>query len=180
MAQDGGRGVLNDAGVAITPATPADADAITTVYLAARAEALPYLRRVHSDADTRRWVRDTMMRRCSVWVARPAEPDGTAAVIAAPRQVLGFIALDGEHLDQLYVQPGHFRRGIGARLLDHAKRLSPGRLRLFTFQRNRRARAFYEAHGFRVVDLNDGSRNEEGEPDVQYAWAAAATLRRTP
>jgi len=43
-------------------------------------------------------------------------------------------------------------------------------LHLFTFQRNARARAFYEAHGFRLVDLSDGARNEEGEPDARYDW----------
>jgi ribosomal protein S18 acetylase RimI-like enzyme len=45
----------------------------------------------------------------------------------------------------------------------------------FTFQRNESASAFYEAHGFRIVDLNDGSRNEEGEPDVLYEWLAGAS-----
>ncbi len=43
-------------------------------------------------------------------------------------------------------------------------------LNLFTFQRNTAARAFYERHGFRLVDLSDGTRKEEGEPDAHYAW----------
>ena len=25
-------------------------------------------------------------------------------------------------------------------------------------------------HGFRLVDLNDGRRNVEGEPDALYVW----------
>ena len=95
---------------------------------------------------------------CRVWVARRGGC------------VLGFLALDGDDLDQLYLRPGHYRQGIGARLLALAKWESSGRLCLHTFQRNVRARAFYEAHGFRIVDLNDGSRNEEREPDVQYEW----------
>jgi GNAT superfamily N-acetyltransferase len=89
-------------------------------------------------------------------------------------RVLGFMALDGDELDQLYLRPGYYRQGIGSRLLALAKRESPGRQRLYTFQRNARARAFYEAHRFRAVDLNDGSRNEESEPDVQYEWAVEA------
>ncbi len=98
------------------------------------------------------------MRRCRVWI------------VCRDGRVVGFLALDGDELDQLYLMPGHYRQGIGSRLVAMAKQESPGRLRLFTFQRNARARAFYEAHGFRIVDLNDGSRNEECEPDVRYEW----------
>ncbi|MGL5860746.1 MAG: hypothetical protein ACRCY9_05785 [Phycicoccus sp.] len=36
------------------------------------------------------------------------------------------------------------------------------------FTRNTEARAFYERHDFRQVDSNDGSRNEENEPDMTY------------
>ena len=49
--------------------------------------------------------------------------------------------------------------------------VAPDDCDLFTFQRNERARAFYEAHGFRIVNLSDGSRNEEGEPDVLVRMA---------
>jgi ribosomal protein S18 acetylase RimI-like enzyme len=38
------------------------------------------------------------------------------------------------------------------------------------FQRNAAAIAFYRRHGFRLVGLDDGGRNEEGEPDAEYAW----------
>lgn len=51
--------------------------------------------------------------------------------------------------------------------------MSPRRLRLFTFQRNERARAFYEARGFVPIDFNDGSRDKEGEPDILYEWVAS-------
>ncbi|WP_449257068.1 GNAT family N-acetyltransferase [Bosea sp. (in: a-proteobacteria)] len=84
--------------------------------------------------------------------------------------MLGFATLNGAELDQLYLLPGQFRRGIGSTLLARVKERSPGRLSLFTFQRNLAARAFYEHHGFRLVTLNDGSRNEESEPDALYAW----------
>jgi ribosomal protein S18 acetylase RimI-like enzyme len=44
-------------------------------------------------------------------------------------------------------------------------------LRLFTFQRNDKARAFYQKHGFRVVALGV-SPAPELEPDVEYRWVA--------
>ena len=142
----------------LAAAIPDDAGEIAAVYLLSRADALPYLRRVHGDDDVRAWIAGTLLPRCRTWVARR---DGL---------IVGFLALDGDSLEQLYLRPGHCRRRIGSRLLDLAKRACPGRLRLWAFQRNAPARAFYEAHGFRAVRFGDGSGNEEGEPDVLYEW----------
>ncbi len=145
----------------LRPAVAADAFEIAEVFLASRQDALPYLPTLHSDEETRRWIPEIVMQRSEVWVA---ELDG---------KIVGFLSVAGEHLDHLYVRPGYYRQGIGDRLLVKAKAMSPQRLRLFTFQRNERARAFYEARGFVLIDFNDGSRNEEGEPDVLYEWAAS-------
>ena len=144
----------------LEPATLEDAGEIASLYLASRADALPYLPRLHTDDDVQGWIASVVLRQCRIWVARQ---DG---------RIVGFLALDGDELDQLYLLPGHYRQGIGSRLLALAKRESSGRLHLYTFQRNARARAFYETHGCRAVDLNDGSRNEEREPDVRYEWTA--------
>ncbi len=32
------------------------------------------------------------------------------------------------------------------------------------------ARRFYERHGFRLVQVTEGSENMEREPDALYAW----------
>ncbi|NEE43154.1 GNAT family N-acetyltransferase, partial [Streptomyces sp. SID8455] len=42
--------------VRIRPATAQDAEAVTGVFLASRAAAMPYLPRVHSDEDTLAWI----------------------------------------------------------------------------------------------------------------------------
>jgi hypothetical protein len=47
------------------------------------------------------------------------------------------------------------------------------RLKLFAFQRNVNARAFYEKHGFTAVTFSDGAETEEKEPDVLYEWHRA-------
>ena len=128
--------------------------------MASRRDALPYLPELHTDDETHRWIADVVFAAGGVWVA------------VADGRIVGFAALNGprNHLDHLYLLPGWYGRGIGSALLAKAKELSVGRLRLFAFQRNARARAFYEARGFTVVDLNGGSRNEEREPDVLYEW----------
>src|SRR4051812_14471852 len=125
--------------VHLEPAVSTDAGEIADLYLASRANALPYLLRLHTDKEVRDWIAEIMMQRCQVWVARQGG------------RVTGFAALDGDALDHLYLLPGHNRQGIGSRLLALAKRERPERLHLLTFQRNARARAFYEAHGFRAV-----------------------------
>lgn len=144
--------------ITIERASPRDAGEIAALYLASRGEALPYLRRCHSDEEVQGWIEAVRLATGETWVAREAG------------RILGFLSLDGDELDQLYLLPGHFRRGIGSLLLARAKEQSPVRLSLFTFQRNTAARAFYERHGFRLVDLNDGTRNEEAEPDALYEW----------
>jgi ribosomal protein S18 acetylase RimI-like enzyme len=93
------------------------------------------------------------------WLA--IDPDGSIA---------GFMTLGPGMLDHLYVRPDRTGRGIGSRLVGLAKSRRPAGLDLYTFQVNAGARRFYERRGFRVVDLDDGGRNEEGQPDVRYRW----------
>ncbi len=126
--------------------------------MASRRDALPYIRNAHTDEKIRTWVPSVLLTQTQVWIA---ELRGA---------VVGFFALHGDQLDHVYLQPGYYGRGIGSLLLHKAKDLSPQRLTLWTFQRNERARAFYEAHGFVPVRFTDGSDNEEREPDVLYEW----------
>ncbi|MFB7554785.1 GNAT family N-acetyltransferase [Streptomyces brevispora] len=142
-----------------------DAGSLTRLLLASRAAAMPYLPRVHSDEATLGWMTHVVLPDTDVWVAELHEEGGAA-------EIVGFVSLDGDELEQLYLSPGARRRGIGTRLLAKAKEHSPEGLALYAFQRNTDARAFYERHGFTAVEFNDGSRNEEGEPDVRYRWTA--------
>jgi GNAT superfamily N-acetyltransferase len=139
-------------------ALPSDAAAIAALHLAARREAMPYLPALHGDEEVRAWTRDTLLPRAEVWVAEIAD------------RPVGYLALVDDILDHLYVGPGHQGQGIGSMLLAKAKALRPAGLRLYAFQRNRRARAFYEARGFSPVRLSDGAGNEEKEPDILYEW----------
>jgi GNAT superfamily N-acetyltransferase len=148
--------------ILIVPASNRDHAQIADLYVASRADALPYLHRVRDDEQDRAWIRDVVLRRGQILVAKRGE------------QVIGFLALDGEDLDQLYLLPGSYRQGIGSALLAKAKETSPQRLHIYTFQVNARARAFYEAHGFRAVRFGDGSLNEEREPDVLSEWRGEA------
>ena len=85
--------------------------------------------------------------------------------------VVGMMGLTPGWIDHLYVAPDHMGEGIGGRLLDLAKVRSDGRLELWTFQVNARARRFYEKNDFVEAEQTDGSGNEEREPDVRLAWS---------
>jgi ribosomal protein S18 acetylase RimI-like enzyme len=105
----------------------------------------------------RSWVFDVLLSNDETWVV-----DDEVGVI-------GMMTVRDGWIDQLYVDPGHFGQGTGTELVEHAKRLHPTGLDLWTFQSNARARRFYEAHGFRPVEETDGD-NEERSPDVRYHW----------
>jgi len=86
-------------------------------------------------------------------------------------RVVGFVALaERNFVEHLYVDPGRLGEGIGSALLEDAKRRMPAGFRLWVFQQNERARRFYENRGLTVVELTDGSGNEEKTPDALYEW----------
>jgi ribosomal protein S18 acetylase RimI-like enzyme len=142
----------------IRRATPDDAPALADVHLRARRECMAYLRDIHSPEEVLAWIREVMPRHEEVWVA---EDDG---------RVIGFFALSEGLLYHLYVNPELHGQGAGSLLFDRVKELAPEGFRLWVFQRNTQAREFYEHRGMRVVELTDGSRNEEREPDALYEW----------
>ena len=148
---------LNPSNPTIRRANDNDASAINNVMAVARDVALPYLPTLYSHEQVESWIRDSVLRHCAVWV------------VAIDGAVVGFMALDGEELHHLYIHPDYRSQGYGAQLLGMAKEQSPT-LRLYTFQKNTRARRFYEFHGFKLVALGDGSGNEEHEPDVLYRY----------
>lgn len=90
--------------------------------------------------------------------------------------LLGFIAATPARIDHLYVRVGSHRRGVGTALLEWAKDRSAGELQLYTFARNRVARAFYERHGF-VVE-RQGFEPQWQLEDVLYRWRAAEGASR--
>jgi len=143
----------------IRPATREDAAALAQLHVASRRAAMPWLAEVHTVEETTAYVADELLAHATVLVA----DDGA--------RIVGYIAVAGGELDHLYLAPDVLRRGIGSRLLAEAKTRSPGGLALWAFQRNVAARAFYEAHGFVVDHMTDGSGNEEREPDVRYRWS---------
>ncbi|WP_244661981.1 GNAT family N-acetyltransferase [Mesorhizobium huakuii] len=94
-------------------------------------------------------------------------PRQQATVAEAGEQIIGFIAVSDEWVEQLYLDPTWTGQGIGSRLLIDATAALPV-AKLHCFQSNTGARRFYERHGFRAEAFGDGTTNEEGLPDILY------------
>ena len=137
-----------------------EANDIADVWLRSRRASIPAIPPpVHSDDDVRDHFANVVLTR-EVWVV-----DVESVVVA-------LLVLRDDWIDQLYVDPEWTGRGLGSKLLVHAKTLRPSRLDLWAFQSNTGARRFYERHGFVAVAETEGD-NEEGAPDVQYRWTSA-------
>lgn len=139
-------------------ALPGDAEQLTSLLLCSRTQAMPWLVSPHDERSTRWWMQHVLLTEQCVRVA----DDGS--------RLLGFAAMTDIWLEQLSVDRGHQGQGVGRTLLEDAKRLRPGGLRLHVFTRNAPERRFYEVHGFRLVDQSDGHDNEEQAPDSTYVW----------
>ncbi len=141
----------------IRRATAEDAPALEELHRAAFFGAMPWMPDLHTREEglayfARLVVEDEVL---------VAELDG---------RVVGYAALGPELLDHLYVHPDAQGCGVGSALLAEAKARRPDGFSLWTFQRNQRARRFYEARGFHALRETDGSGNEERQPDVLYRW----------
>ena len=145
----------------IRPARDDDAVAIAQAHIDARRVAMPWLPVVHTFEETVRFFGEFVI------------PNQVVLVAEVEEGVAGFIAIEGGWVEHLYVAPTHQGIGIGDALLHRAREMRPGGLMLWTFERNHRARSFYERRGFTAVEFTDGSRNEERTPDVRYHWKPA-------
>ena len=125
------------------------------LHRASMRAAMPWLAVVHTPDEDVAWMRDTVFATHSVWLA------------CAGEAIIGVASRRDTWLMQLYVAPDWTGHGIGTRLLELIAAESPT-IELWAFQRNARARRFYERHGFTPVEFTDGAGNEEREPDLRY------------
>jgi len=131
--------------------------AAAVVHREARHEATPWLAALHTPEEDRWYFEQRVLPACRLWGALDQA------------ELVGIIAFRDDWIDHLYILPKAQGRGIGTELLTLAQS-SFDRLHLWTFQRNRQARLFYEARGFALARETDGARNEENEPDSLYVW----------
>jgi putative acetyltransferase len=147
--------------LAIRDFVEADFDNLVTRWHETNLASYPYndVQQRHTLADARVFFKNKLLSACEVWVATRSGG------------LLGMLAWEAPWIRHFAIFPEHQRQGIGTALLERARERSPAEIRLFTFQRNAPARAFYEKHGFVAVAFGI-SPAPELEPDVEYRWPA--------
>nr|WP_246742356.1 GNAT family N-acetyltransferase [Microvirga splendida] len=136
--------------------------AVARLHREVRRACLPYLPEIHSPEQDLAFFQGHVFPSSTIWLAEDES------------RLIGFAVLKQDWLDHLYVDPAWHGRGAGLALLT-AVREKAEELNLWTFQANAQARRFYERHGFRLVELTDGSGNEECTPDAHYRWTRHRT-----
>lgn len=94
-------------------------------------------------------------------------PQAEAYVYETDQGIQGFLGLNGEYIEGIFVSEGAQSHGIGKHLLNHAKDRKSA-LRLNVYQKNVRAIRFYRREGFQI--RRSGLDAATGEPDYEMLW----------
>ena len=160
---------LSDAEFELRPGFREDLPALQEVFEAARTGP-GFPPEPRTPEEVRAWCRSLL-----------DQPGRELWVATRERTLLGFVVVEGEWVNLLFVHPDRPARGVGAALLELVKSLRPHGFGLRTYQANERARSFYLKHGLVELERTDGSGYVDVEPDVQMAWLGEdplAYLRR--
>ena len=88
-------------------------------------------------------------------------------VYETDRKIQGFIGLNGEYIEGIFVSDEMQSQGVGKLLLDYIKDRK-ARLTLNVYQKNTRAIHFYRREGFRIQC--ESLDEDTGEKDYEMVW----------
>ena len=83
------------------------------------------------------------------------------------KQINGFIGLNDNYIEGIFVKEADQSKGIGKQLLDHVKRVKPT-LSLCVYQKNKEAIRFYLREKFSIRSENVD--DETGEKEFVMGW----------
>lgn len=83
------------------------------------------------------------------------------------KEIMGFIGLDKEHIEGIFVLDQYQKRGIGKALLNHVK-AKKEHLSLNVYQKNLNAIQFYQREDF-CIQYEDVDKNT-GEKEYRMVW----------
>lgn len=94
-------------------------------------------------------------------------PQAEVYVYEKNHKIQGFVGLDGEWIEGIFVRDKMQSQGIGKSLLDFIKDRKEN-LRLNVYQKNTRAIRFYQREGFEIQ--GEGLDEATGEQDYVMVW----------
>ena len=83
------------------------------------------------------------------------------------KQIDGFIGLNDDFIEGIFVKAEAQSKGIGKQLLDHAKEIK-STLRLNVYQKNKKAIRFYLREEFAIQ--SESVDDNTGEKELRMAW----------
>lgn len=101
-------------------------------------------------------------------------PQAEVYVYEDARNIQGFVGLNGEQIEGIFVSGEMRSQGIGRLLLDFIK-TKKTELRLNVYRKNTRAIRFYQREGFEI--LNEGLDEAVGEKDCAMLWRSKQKSR---
>lgn len=102
-----------------------------------------------------------------------ALPQAEVYVSACNGEIAGFIGLNGDHIEGIFVKESQQHNGIGSVLLDKIKTVK-STLTLKVYGKNVNAVKFYLKNGFIITD--EGIDESTGEREYTMQWKSADTI----
>lgn len=141
--------------------TAEDFEAIAELFRSVYVKTYPHFNPKFFEAERFRTIlREYTLPNSQVWTAKT---DG---------KIAGFVALARNFIGQLYIYEDFQNKGLGGFWVKQAKTIYPDFLELYTFASNEKAIAFYEKHGFKIIER--GIAPNEKMLDVKMRWESAA------
>lgn len=100
-------------------------------------------------------------------LVREMLPHAEVYVYENEQGIQGFVGLNGDYMEGIFVSDGMQSQGIGKRLLDFIKSKKV-KLCLNVYQKNMRAIHFYQREGFKIQ--REGIDEATGEKDYTMIW----------
>lgn len=79
------------------------------------------------------------------------------------RQIEGFIGLNQDYIEGIFVKKSMRSKGIGKQLLDYVKKIKP-QISLSVYQKNNKAISFYQREHFMIQE--EGMDDDTGEKEL--------------
>ena len=132
---------------------PNDLKRIMEIWLSSNIEAHSFIRREY-------W-QDSFIS------AAEAIPLAEVYTALSNDEIVGFIGLNGGHIEGIFVDSQHRSKGVGKSLLNFAKELYP-RLSLCVYEKNIKAADFYRREGF--LPVRKKTDISTGETEILMRW----------
>ncbi|RLA27868.1 MAG: GNAT family N-acetyltransferase [Gammaproteobacteria bacterium] len=133
-----------------------DTDAVVAIWRSANSLAHPFLGEAFVAQEAIN-LRTLYLPNAETWVLEDNETP------------VGFIALIGDEIGGLFLEPSLHGRGLGKTMVDHAVDIK-GSLRVEVFEKNTIGRRFYERYGF--VEVGKYRHEASGEMTLKLALSA--------